>query len=643
MNDSAPKSPDIKSAGITDRKLLKELSDLRYALDESAIVAMTDQTGKITFVNDKFCRISKYSREELIGEDHRIINSSFHSKQFIRELWRTIASGKVWRGELRNKAKDGSFYWVDTTIVPFLDEHGKPFQYVAIRYEVTERKSAEERIRQQASLLDKAQDAILVCDLQFKVLFWNKGAEQMYGWPLNEAIGRDLSDLILREHPDRIGEIRDALDRSDEWITETAHTRHDGTNLTVECRWTLVRDESEKPDYYLVIITDITEKRRAEEQLLRAQRMESIGTLAGGIAHDLNNILSPILMSVEMLQLKNRDPETEKWLDVIRKSSERGADLIKQVLTFARGMEGKRVSVQLKYLVRDIVKVIAETLPKTISVQYKIASDAQPILGDPTQIQQVLMNLCVNARDAMPEGGTLMVSVANVHIDETAAKLNHEAQVGSYVLLSVSDTGVGMTSEVKNRIFDPFFTTKEIGKGTGLGLSTSVSIVKSHGGFINVYSDVGHGTRFSVYFPVDAEQSDHDLLPSDMDYPTGNGELVLIVDDEDQIREVAEAALGAFGYRTVTAENGADGIAKFASEMGSIDVMVTDLSMPKMDGITMIRAIRRLSPDVKIIAMSGLMTAEQTRVLEELGVKYSITKPFTAESLLNAIAGALRS
>ena len=298
---------------------------------------------------------------------------------------------------------------------------------------------------------------------------------------------------------------------------------------------------------------------------------------------------------------------------------------------------------QLKYLVRDIVKVVAETLPKNISVEYRIAPDLRPILADPTQIQQVLMNLCVNARDAMPDGGTLTVSVENVRMDETAARMNPEAEIGEYVVLSVADTGTGMSAEVKNRIFDPFFTTKEVGKGTGLGLSTSLSIVKSHGGFLNVYSDLGQGSRFSVYFLVDEVKGEQGSERGEIVYQRGNGELILVVDDEERIRDVAEAALQAFGYRTISAAEGNEGIAKFAANIEEIAVVVTDLSMPKMDGVTMIGTIRKLAPEVNVIAMSGLMTPDQTRQLDELGVKETITKPFTAESLLSAISAAVKN
>jgi two-component system cell cycle sensor histidine kinase/response regulator CckA len=503
------------------RNLLKELSDLKFALDESAIVAITDQRGLITYVNDKFCQISKYSREDLIGQDHRIINSNYHPKEFIRELWTTIANGKTWRGELRNQAKDGSIYWVDTTIVPFLNNQGKPYQYIAIRY-------------------------------------------------------------------------------------------------------------------------DITEKRLTEQQLLRAQRMESIGTLAGGIAHDLNNILAPVLMSIEMLQMKFADDEeTNRWLEIIRESATRGTDLIKQVLTFGRGAEGKHIPVQIKHIVKDLIAVLKETLPRNVTVKQNLASDLGVVSGDPTQIHQILMNLCINARDAMPAGGNLTIDAKNIFLDENFTRTHLEAKTGNYTLVSVADTGTGMTEEVQERIFDPFFTTKEIGKGTGLGLATTLTIVKSHQGFITVDSETGKGTKFEVYFPA-AEEFKTEAKTSAVEIlPKGDGELILIADDEENIREAARATLEQFDYRVLTAADGAEAIAVFAQNSSEIAVVLTDMSMPLMDGFALIRAVRKLAPPQKIIAMSGLMNAEQIADLQNLNVRF-LTKPFATEPLLKSLAEILK-
>jgi PAS domain S-box-containing protein len=416
-----------------------------------------------------------------------------------------------------------------------------------------------------------------------------------------------------------------------------------------EIRW--IRDRAfpvanDQGENYRVVGTaeDITERKKLEAQFLRAQRMESIGTLAGGIAHDLNNVLAPILMSVEMLKGLASDKESLMLLSTLETSARRGADMVKQVLSFARGVEGQRVRVNPIHLMRELIQVMKESFPKTIQVSFTPARELWTVTGDPTQLHQVFLNLCVNARDSMPDGGCLTISMENATLDETYAAMNPESRPGSYVVVKVKDTGTGIPAPIRDRIFEPFFTTKEIGKGTGLGLSTTIAIVQNHGGFISLRSEVGNGTTFEVFLPADtAETAMDNGVRADAQLPRGHGELILVVDDEEAIRNVARKTLERFGYRVMVASNGAEAMAVYANHPQEIAVVVTDMAMPIMDGPALAIALASINPQVRIIGSSGLHTNETVARASGASVQHFVPKPYTAETLLKKLAEVLQA
>jgi signal transduction histidine kinase len=405
--------------------------------------------------------------------------------------------------------------------------------------------------------------------------------------------------------------------------------------------WTLVRHPDGRPKAILAIDTDITERKKIEAQFLRAQRLENIGMLAGGIAHDLNNALSPIMMSLELLSLRFPDPKSTELLSTLRTSAQHGADMVRQVLSFARGVEGRRIEVPLGHLIQEIEKIANDTFLKQIRIETRIPKDLWPVVGDPTQIHQVLLNLCVNARDAMPGGGTLSLAAANRMLDPQFAALNLEAKVGRYVCLEVSDSGTGIPPALLEKIFDPFFTTKELGKGTGLGLSTSLAIITSHGGFLRVESAPESGTTFKVYLPAhgDAVVAKEAHLAAPL--PRGHGELILVVDDDESMRVITQATLEAFGYQVLLACDGAEAIALYGSRHPEIAAVLTDMTMPVMDGETTIQLLKKVDPRVRVVAVSGLPITQAVASRCGLEKKYFLPKPFTAETLLTVLRQVL--
>lgn len=388
-------------------------------------------------------------------------------------------------------------------------------------------------------------------------------------------------------------------------------------------------------------IEDITEKKQLEAQFLRAQRLENLGTLASGIAHDFNNILTPILAAAQLLPLKlpNLDENNQQLLKILEDSAKRGGDLVKQILSFTRGVSGSRTNVQVRHLLSDVAQIAHRTFPKSIETRTDIASDLWMVFADATQLHQVLMNLIVNARDAMPDGGSLKISAENFWIDQNYARMHVDAQEGAYILITIADSGTGIKPEIMERIFDPFFTTKELGKGTGLGLSTVMGIIKSHGGFVSVYSEVSKGSTFKVYLP--SSQVNETQAAADAELPNGNGELILVVDDEVTICEIVKNTLSSHNYRVLTANDGESALALYAQHKNDISVVLIDLMMPGIDGVTTILTLQRMNSLLQIIAMSGLMLNGATAQNNSLKIQGALSKPFTAEALLSTLHSVL--
>lgn len=556
------------------------------------------------------------------------------------------AHGRALRGareayEWSVPARVGTQYF-HSVLAPLRSARNDILGVVGVVRDITEQKRAAERIREQAALLDKATDAILLADLADRIVFWNAGAERTYGWSAAEVLGRRLNECLVH----RAAELQEAhrlVVARGEWTGELHQLTKDNKPVLVESRWSLIRGADGAPRSILIINTNITDRRKLEAQYLRAQRMESIGTLAGGIAHDLNNVLTPIMMALGLLKAPLPDEERTSLLELLENAVQHAAEMVKQILFFARGSEGEKTILPLRAFLKETDRMLRHTLPKQIELKTVIPNNLWAISADPTQLAQVLMNLCVNARDAMPTGGRLVLAAENIHLDETDRRGNGEdGHRGPYVRLTVDDTGIGIGGDIIERIFEPFFTTKEKGKGTGLGLATVTRIVKSHGGFLKVNSEIGKGTTFSVYFPAEVK-TPAPMAETPLDPVEGQGACILVVDDEAYVRQITQQTLETFGYRVLTARDGTEALTQFVEHQAEIKAVITDLMMPVMDGAATIRALQQIDPNVRVIAASGL--AETTQAAERIGtsVRAFLTKPFSARTLIATIRMVLET
>jgi PAS domain S-box-containing protein len=501
------------------------------------------------------------------------------------------------------------------------------------------RRQVELRLREQAELIDKASEAILTTDLGHHIKFCNPAAERLFGWTAAELKGRPLRDVFAFSSGDRDLKVGTILSATSDWRGEIRGYDRKGKALTIETSITVLRDEAGRPVGKLSISSDITEKKKTEEKILRAQRLDSIGMLAAGISHDLNNVLAPIGMASALLRRRLSAAGDLRMLDILEKSVTRGSGLVRQILGFAHGISGEPRMLQVKHLLRDVTAIIRETFPKSIVLDEKVPNDLWPISGNPTQIHQVLINLCVNARDAMPEGGTLRLYAENCVLNAETAQAIHEAKPGSWVVLQVADTGTGIPPEVLSHLWEPFFTTKAANQGTGLGLSTVRGIVvENHHGFIDLQTKVGQGTTLRVYLPaVESEIIESDVTAA-KDPGRARGESVLVVDDEENIRETIRELLSNVGYRIVLAGDGLAAAEIIKTRGAEFALVISDYDMPGLNGRGLTRIIRTHHPMMKILAISGF--ARIRRDLVEAGEVLDdefLHKPFAAEALLESV------
>ncbi len=638
-----------RKVGQQTAQLQMSEQKFRSLVEQSLVGVYTIQAGRFVYANPQFAAIFGYTPEEILRQPQ--IEALIHpddralvQRQIRRRLEEEVETVHYF---FRGVRKDGT--WVQIEVLGSRARlNGQP-AIIGMMLDITERKLAQDTIAEQARLLDLASDAIMMCDLDGRIRYWNQNAERMYGWTPQSAIG-GLAVEKMQIAPPEFQKIQQALRQKHQWRGELSHRNQQGREITLESRWTLVHDAEGQANSILAISTDMTQQKNLEAQFLRAQRLESIGVLAGGIAHDLNNALAPVLMSCHLMEMVGDEKERKQLLTSILSSTERAINLVKQILTFARGTDGRRLAVQPLHLLEELRKILGQTLPKSVRLEINAAPEIWPVLGNATQLHQVLMNLCLNARDALPQGGELTVAVANVELDEPFSAINPMAKPGPHVVFTITDNGGGMPPEIRERIFDPFFTTKEVGKGTGLGLSTALGIVKSHHGFIHVYSQPNQGSCFKVYLPAQANGpatlADQPGL-SDQAAPAaslaGNDELILVVDDEAFIRNIAKRTLGMFGYRVLTANNGEEAIAVYAKQQKEIALVLMDMMMPVLGGAAAIHALASLNPEIKIIAASGLTTEGEIARKTSPTVRAFLQKPYTAEQMLKTISTVLHS
>jgi PAS domain S-box-containing protein len=504
----------------------------------------------------------------------------------------------------------------------------------------TAEESLADQLRIMVALIDHVGEAVYVTNAHQIITFWSRGAERLYGWTIDEAIGAPVQELVFRQQPERASEIRAALESGGEWNGECNHTTKNGTTLTVECRCSLLVGPRGDRGSVLAVNSDLSDKRNTEIRLRRAQQLESIGTLACGVAHDLNNILAGLSIAVDLLRSKDSSAEMQEFLQALQGSTRRASEMIRQMLSFSKGIQGNTIQMNLGSLAKEISRICQATFPSTIRFRTKIAPDLWDVVGNATTLHQALLNLATNARDAMPHGGVLSISLENTELDEAFAHGEPGIKPGPFVRLQVQDTGVGIPIDVLEHIFDPFFTTKGPEKGSGLGLTMVQKTVREHGGIIRCESQAGQGACFSIYLPASAANPKAAIQHDPANVFVGHGQSVLLVDADPPTRNLLKAVLEMFNLRVYIAGDGVEALTAFTEIPEAIWVVISEMRLQHIDGLQLIRAIHSIAPNVPVVALIDSGDSARQADLDNLNVRRFLHKPFTAEdvaAVLNTI------
>jgi len=633
---------------VTERKLAQEALHREEALFASLAntipdhIYFKDRQSRFIRINGAMARsFGLRDAAEAVGKTDSDIFSKEHASQAYADEQRIMETGEPMIDvEEKVTWPDGHVTWVSTTKVPLRDTQGCIIGIVGISRDITKRKLADAQLREQYEILSNSHEGVMIVNLANEVSLWNRGAEEIFGWTAAEALGQLPEKLLGIKDREIVSAMRAAAERDGFWNGEIRMNSRKTRNLIIDVRITLVRDEAGRPRARLNFLADITEKKLLEEKVLHAQRLESIGMLATGIAHDLNNVLAPIMFAEPLLREHLSTPRDLEILNTVQQCAVRGAGLVRQILGFAHNTAGEAQPTQVSHIARDIVSIVEETFPKSIKLQYTIPADLWTVLGNATQIHQVLLNLCVNARDAMPKGGTLRITAANRQFNAAEARAIPGARQGAWLVLEVTDTGTGIPPALLEQIWMPFFTTKDIGKGTGLGLSTVRGIVANHHGFTELHTEVGRGTTFRVFLPAVNTEPTQESSVSPSEILDGHGELILLVDDNAAIRSVGTAILEKHGYHVVSCVDGVEAIVMFVTRAGEISLVITDLDMPRLGGLELARTLSRIRPDIRLLAISGLSPSETSGSAISAAIKAThgfLLKPFDAISLLGAV------